>query len=240
MARTLSGKQVIGMRFETVTLGGGWDRCLGPVETTGVWFVWGNSGNGKTSAVVSLCRELSRYGRVLYNSREEGFSLTMQSKLRRYGVGELGARFQVASLTLDELEEKISKPRSPKFVVVDSFQFMGFTYRRFREFCERHPRKLLIFVSRASGRQPEGRAACSAMYDACCKIWVEGYKAFSKGRFMGPDGSVTIWKEGAWRYWGERETDDEKHNVNDSERVQESEGAGIRPRLRQEADGEAS
>ena len=238
MARTLSARQVLGMRFETVTLGGGWDRCLGPVETTGVWFVWGNSGNGKTSAVVSLCKELSRYGKVLYNSREEGFSLTMQNTLRRFGVGELGARFQVASLPLEELDEKISKPRSPKFVVVDSFQFMGFSYRSFRDFCERHQRKLLIFVSRASGRQPEGRAACSAMYDACCKIWVEGYKAFSKGRFIGPEGSVTIWEEGAWKYWGERSSDEGNDHENDSETVQESEGADISAGLRPEADEE--
>lgn len=203
MARTLSAKQVLTIKFDTIRLGGGWDECVGEIETTGIWFIWGNSGNGKTSAVVSLCKELSAFGKVLYNSREEGVSLTMQNTLRRYGMGELGSRFQLANMSLQELDEKISQQRSPKFVVLDSFQFMGLTYKDFRVFCEKHKNKMLIFVSRTRGRQPEGRAAISAMYDASCKIWVEGYKAFSKGRFVGTTGEMTIWDEGAKKYWSD-------------------------------------
>ena len=203
MARTLSAKQVLTIKFDTIRLGGGWDECVGEIETTGIWFIWGNSGNGKTSAVVSLCKELSAFGNVLYNSREEGVSLTMQNTLRRYGMGELGSRFQLANMSLQELDEKISQQRSPKFVVLDSFQFMGLTYKDFRAFCEKHKNKMLIFVSRTRGRQPEGRAAISAMYDASCKIWVEGYKAFSKGRFVGTTGEMTIWDEGAKKYWSD-------------------------------------
>ena len=203
MARTLSAKQVLTIKFDTIRLGGGWDECVGEIETTGIWFIWGNSGNGKTSAGVSLCKELSAFGKVLYNSREEGVSLTMQNTLRRYGMGELGSRFQLANMSLQELDEKISQQRSPKFVVLDSFQFMGLTYKDFRAFCEKHKNKMLIFVSRTRGRQPEGRAAISAMYDASCKIWVEGYKAFSKGRFVGTTGEMTIWDEGAKKYWSD-------------------------------------
>lgn len=203
MARTLSAKQVLTIKFDTIHLGGRWDECVGEIETTGIWFIWGNSGNGKTSAVVSLCKELSAFGKVLYNSREEGVSLTMQNTLRRYGMGELGSRFQLANMSLQELDEKISQQRSPKFVVLDSFQFMGLTYKDFRAFCEKHKNKMLIFVSRTRGRQPEGRAAISAMYDASCKIWVEGYKAFSKGRFVGTTGEMTIWDEGAKKYWSD-------------------------------------
>lgn len=203
MARTLSAKQVLTIKFDTIRLGGGWDECVGEIETTGIWFIWGNSGNGKTSAVVSLCKELSAFGKVLYNSREEGVSLTMQNTLRRYGMGELGSRFQLANMSLQELDEKISQQRSPKFIVLDSFQFMGLTYKDFRAFCEKHKNKMLIFVSRTRGRQPEGRAAISAMYDASCKIWVEGYKAFSKGRFVGTTGEMTIWDEGAKKYWSD-------------------------------------
>ncbi len=203
MARTLSAKQVLTIKFDTIRLGGGWNECVGEIETTGIWFIWGNSGNGKTSAVVSLCKELSAFGKVLYNSREEGVSLTMQNTLRRYGMGELGSRFQLANMSLQELDEKISQQRSPKFVVLDSFQFMGLTYKDFRAFCEKHKNKMLIFVSRTRGRQPEGRAAISAMYDASCKIWVEGYKAFSKGRFVGTTGEMTIWDEGAKKYWSD-------------------------------------
>ena len=42
--------------------------------------VWGKSGNGKTSFVLQLCKELTRYGKVAYDSLEEGSSLTMQKR----------------------------------------------------------------------------------------------------------------------------------------------------------------
>lgn len=202
MARTLSAKQVLSIKYDTVSLGGGWDACLGPVELTGVWFVWGNSGNGKTSALVSLGKELADYGRVLYNSREEAFLPSFQNTLRHFGVGDLGSAFQVSADTIEELTEKLSKRRSPRFVIIDSFQFMGFNYKSFRAFCDRfRNKKLLIFVSRADGLRPQGRSAVSAMYDADCKIWVEGYKAVSKGRYIGETGEAVIWEEGARKYW---------------------------------------
>ena len=39
------------------------------------------------------------------------------------------------------------------------------------------------------------------MYDADLKIWVEGYVAFSKGRYQGATGEYTIWEKGAYDYW---------------------------------------
>ena len=42
----------------------------------------------------------------------------------------------------------------------------------------------------------------NVMYDATLKVWVEGYKATSKGRFIGTTGEYIIWEEGAQVYWG--------------------------------------
>lgn len=35
------------------------------------------------------------------------------------------------------------------------------------------------------------------MYDADLKIYIEGYVAFSKGRYIGDTGRYVIWEEGA-------------------------------------------
>lgn len=56
MGRTLSVKQVLTIKRRTIRLGGIWDDCVGEIDRTGVVFFWGNSGNGKTSAVVSFAR----------------------------------------------------------------------------------------------------------------------------------------------------------------------------------------
>ena len=54
-----------------------------------------------------------------------------------------------------------------------------------------------------AGWLPTGRSGKSVMFDASLKIYVEGYRAFSKGRFIGPKGYYDIWPEEAARYWGE-------------------------------------
>lgn len=206
MAKSLSARQVLEIRREKISLGGEWAGCLGDIDRHCVVFVWGNSGNGKTSAVVSLCRELTAFGKVLYLSLEEGYSLSLQNTLRRFNMAECGSRFQLLeSCTLDELDERLSRPRSPEFIVVDSFQYMHLSYRQYSAFRDRHRNKMLIFVSHADGKRPAGRAARSVEYDAGLKIWVEGHVAFSKGRFIGETGKAVIWAKGAEKYWGKEE-----------------------------------
>lgn len=204
----MTAKEILNIRHRSITLGGEWGNCIGEMDRHGVVFIWGNSGNGKTSAVVSLCKELSSFGKVLYVSLEEGYSLSFQNTLRRYDMYSCGASFQVIdSATLEDIAERLSRPRSPEFVVIDSFQYLGINYRQYIEFKNRFPKKLLVFVSHADGKQPEGRAARSVKYDAGLKIWVEGHVAFSNGRFFGPTGQAVIWKQGAWDYWNKRVKD---------------------------------
>lgn len=100
------------------------------------------------------------------------------------------------------LSERLKKRRSPEFVVVDSLQYTGMSYSDFRTLKERHRDKLLIFISQARGTQPSSRVGVSVMYDAGLKIWVEGYRAFSKGRTFGDKGYYTVWPERAEKYWG--------------------------------------
>ena len=184
-------------------MGGIWTDCVGEMDRHGVVFFWGNSGQGKTSAVVSFCKELCKFGNVLYVSLEEGYSLSMRNTLRRFGMQECGSRFQIAdSMTLEELEERLKKQRSPEFIVIDSFQYTQMSYKDYIKLKKAHRNKLLIFVSHADGKQPDGRPARSVKYDAGLKIWVEGYVAQSIGRFIGRTGKAVIWRKMAEEYWG--------------------------------------
>lgn len=201
----MSAKQIIKLKRETIDLGGIWQNCVGTIDRRCVVFVWGNSGNGKTSAVMSLCRELCAKGlRGVYLSLEEGFSVSFQDTLKRFNMEECGSLFKVAeSCSLSELTERLAKRRSEDFFVIDSIQYLRLTYRQYISLKTNWRSKLFILVSHADGRQPEGRAAKSIMYDAALKIWVEGYTAFSKGRFIGSTGKAVIWDKGARDYWGE-------------------------------------
>lgn len=207
MAKLLSASQVLTIKRKTIQLEGAWGDCLGEIDRTGVVLVWGQSGNGKSSAVMSLAKELTKHGKVLYVSLEEGYALSFQGTLRRYSMQDCKSNFQVvAGVDIDSLSKRLKKRRSADFVIIDSFQYTQLNYKRYLAFKKEHSNKLIIFVSHADGRKPAGRAAEWVKYDADQKIWVEGYKAFSNGRYIGKTGEYTIWPEGAAKYWASRKT----------------------------------
>lgn len=203
MARALSVSEVLKMKKATLPLTGEWEEAFGVPERVGVWIIWGHSGNGKSSFVMQLCKELAKFGKVAYNSLEEGTSLTMKNTLQRFGMAEVNNKLLLLCESMEELSERLSKRRSPDFVIIDSFQYTQMTYKEYIKLKEKHRDKLLVFISHAEGKFPEGRSAKKVMYDSSLKVWVEGYRAISKGRFFGPKGHYTIWPEKAIEYWGE-------------------------------------
>ena len=197
-------REVLGMKYETMDFDGPWLDAFGRPERRGVWIIWGNSGTGKTTFALQLCKYLCRFGKVAYDSLEEGACLTMQNAFRREGMMEVNKRFLlIDNENMEELSVRLKRQKSPDIMVIDSFQYTGMNYRQYIAFKERHRRKLLIFISHADGKLPNGRAAKSLMYDASLKIYVEGFRAFSKGRFIGPKEHYDIVPEKARTYWGE-------------------------------------
>ena len=204
MGRALTVKEVLNKKRQTFPFDGKWADAFGQPERTGVWFIYGRSANGKTSFVMQLIAELCKYERVAFDSLEEGDSLSMRQKLVRHGLLNVGNRLHLLNEGMKDLSERLMQRKSYNIVVIDSFQYTQMSYKDYIRLKERHKDKLLIFLSHANGHNPRGSAAVSVKYDATLKIWVEGYKAFSEGRFMGPKGEFTIWDEGAARYWGEK------------------------------------
>lgn len=177
-------------------------EAFGRPLRTGLWFIWGDSGNGKTRFALQLCKELCRFGRVGYNSLEEGNSDTMQEAFAQTGMASVKRKLVLLHETMDELSHRLSQPKSPDIIFIDSWQYTFMTFNQLLEFKRRHADKLIIMLSQAEGKQPEGRTAKRVMFDAALKIWVEGYRAISKGRYFGPKGYYTIWAEGAAKYYG--------------------------------------
>lgn len=203
MGRALTVKEVLNKKRQTFPFDGKWADAFGQPERTGVWFIWGRSGNGKTSFVMQLIAELCKYDRVAFDSMEEGDSLSMRQKLVRHGLSKVGSRFHLLNAEpMTELKERLARRKSYNIIVIDSFQYTQMSYRDYIQFKEQNKDKLIVFISHAKGSLPRGSAAEGVMYDATLKIWVEGFKAFSKGRFIGETGEFTIWDEGAARYWG--------------------------------------
>lgn len=204
-ARNAKGvREVLSMKFDTFPFSGAWYDAFGTPERRGIWIIWGNTGSGKTSFVMQLCKELCKYGRVAYDSLEEGACLTMQNSLKRFNMQEVNGKFLLLNVEpIDQLCLRMKRQKSPDFVVIDSLQYTQLTYAQFIKIKEAYRNKLIIFISHASGTNPDGRVAKKVAFDAALKIYVEGKRAFSKGRFIGPVGHFDVWPEEAAAYYGE-------------------------------------
>ena len=146
MTKALTAGDVLRQKKNTFPFEGSWKDAFGEPERTGIWFIWGNSGNGKSSFVMQLCKELCKFDRVAYDSLEEGTSLTMQASLRRHGMADCGRRFSLLNdEPMDELKARLDKRKSFNIVVVDSFQYTQMTYSDYKLLNERYRNKLIIF-----------------------------------------------------------------------------------------------
>jgi KaiC/GvpD/RAD55 family RecA-like ATPase len=203
--KALSPAEILKMKKATIPFTGAWQEAFGNPEWVGVWIVWGNSGSGKSSFVMQLCKELAQWKKVVYNSLEQRHSKTMQDAIRDYNMQSCRPGwFQVIpGEPLDKFSERLLKPRSPEVVIIDSYQYTQMGYKDYIAFKEKHPNKLIIFVSHADGAQPDGRAAKKVKYDAELKVYVDKFRAFSLGRTAGELGYYTVWEKRAKELWGE-------------------------------------
>lgn len=206
--RALSPTEILSKKIARLDFDGAWEASLGKPATSGVWIVWGSSGNGKSSYVMQLAKYLCRFDRVLYDSLEESTGLSFQRSLARNGMQEVSRRFMILDREpMERVAERLKRRKSPGVAIIDSFQYAGLTYNAYKELKESLPGKLLIFVSHAEGLRPAGRPAKNVEYDADVKIRVEGFRAICKSRFLEhPSVPYTIWAEGAAKYWGDAET----------------------------------
>jgi hypothetical protein len=200
--RGLTVQNVLSYKPKVMDFEGSWLNSFGCPELSGSWLIWGGSGNGKTRFALKLSKYLCRFGRVVYNSLEEGLSLSMQNAIREVGMTDVSRRFLLLDKEpIKDLTERLGKQKSADIVIIDSLQYSGLNYERYKMLKDSFRGKLFIFVSHAEGKQPEGRIAKSIRFDSNVKIWIEGYKAVVVSRFGGGE-LFTIWDKGAIQYWG--------------------------------------
>lgn len=213
MSRAISNINVLAARFETVEFAGEWLASFGRPELRGTWIIWGGSGSGKTTFTLMICKYLANFGRVAYNSLEQGLSLSLQKAWERVGMGEAGNSVILLNKEeLPELRARLNKRKSPEIIIIDSVQYLdGFNWASFKKLKREYPDKLFIFISQAdrAGKDPDGKLAGKIRYDAEIKIKVEGFKAFVTTRYedaeRGEGGAdFIIWEQGAAEYWAEQ------------------------------------
>lgn len=200
--RALTIADIKKKKFKTFVLSHHWQNHIGTPEQNGVWFVWGNSGHGKSRFLMLLAKELSHYTKVAYNALEEGARFSIQKNINETNIDDSKDIMILDREPISELKDRLRKRKAPKVVFIDSLQYTGMTKKQYIELKEEFKETLFIFNSHAEGKEPLGNIAKFVRYDADVKIRVEGFKAFPMSR-MGGGENFIIWEDGANKYWNE-------------------------------------
>lgn len=186
MKKVITVNQLLMKKFEIMEFDGHWLDSFGKPERTGIWIVWGGSGNGKTRFCLQLAKYLTRFGKVAYNPLEEGARRTLQKAVIESRMKSVASKFMILDREhKEDLDERLSAKKSPDIVIIDSFQYFGLNKSEYIAFKEKHKNKLIIFVSHAEGLNPEGRVASFVRYDADVKVHVHSYQANITSRYGG-------------------------------------------------------
>lgn len=203
--RAYSPTEIESLRIPELPFEGEWERAFGRPSRFERWFVCGESTSGKSSFVMMLSKKLCEFGKVDYVSLEEGANLSFKKRIGRLRMKEVAGRFKVVtSTTVAELAERLARPKSANFVVVDSVQYLDVqSFARLKKLLlDRFPRKSFVLVSQVYKGRPKGKMADDIRFDCGVKIYTRGYRAYCQGRYADDAAAyLTVWEEGACKYY---------------------------------------
>lgn len=193
--------------FDTVDFKGRWLASIGRPELRGSWFIWGGSGSGKTTFVLQLCKYLTQFGRVAYNSLEQGLSLSIQAAWGRVDMQEAGNNIILLNKEcLADVRKRLRKRNAPRIVVFDSLIcIQGFNRIVYSSLLSEFPNTLFVFICHERNGKLDPAVGETVRRLSDVKIYVEGYVAYPTTRYeneeKGEGGAqYVIWEKGAKEY----------------------------------------
>lgn len=218
ITKALSMSNLRRKKFNPVTFGEPWNSFLGSRELKGVWTIYGPSGHGKTSMAIQLANYLCQFGKVMYDSIEQGASESLIEAFRREGLLHQDGRCILEEFAdLEVLKEKLTVPskknpniriekkHTPKIIVIDSLNTLPVnSYKYVKELTDLLPNKLFILIGWGKmdrGQvKPDGAIVKKAIFYADVKIKVEAFRAYANARGNSKTTVYTISEEMAKIY----------------------------------------
>ena len=179
--KAISVKTLREKKFHLLDFDGEWKEKMGDPEQGFRAMFYGPSGSGKTTEVLRFADYLAQhFGKVMYNSWEEGISKSIQDTVISQNLQADGLFF-FDGLSYEEMCEKAKRGRY-RFVIIDSIQYMGFTYSQYQEFNRRFKAKGLILISQVNGKG-KARGGEQILHAVDMKVGIDAGKANYRSRY---------------------------------------------------------
>lgn len=127
---TMTVKELQMAQFKVLKFDAEWKSLIGCPEGNFSMMIYGVPGQGKTTLAIKLAEYLSNnFGKVVYNSSEEGISLSLQGKMKNINSNN----FFLTTYNDFESLRKYLKKSTSKFIVIDSINHMNITSDQLEE-----------------------------------------------------------------------------------------------------------
>lgn len=203
MARGITVKTLLNKKFKTFRFTGIWEKVLGEQERGGIWVIYGNEKNGKTTLALLLSEYLTQFENLNYVSAEEGTGFTFQQNIARAKIDFKNTKIKFHDfLEMEELETMLSKRQSAKIIVIDNATAYVDDLKTavLRKLKRQFPDTLFIIMAHMEKNEPT--TAMAKLAKKLCNVYfrVEGLTAFVGGRC--PGGILTINDQTAMLFHG--------------------------------------
>jgi len=212
MKRALGVTEFLSKKFIEFDFENQWLLAMGKPEKNFKAIIYGKPKNGKTEFCIMFAKYLTRFGKVLYNSFEQGHSKSLQDAFVRKNMMDVRGKIIVTHKEkFDQMHHRLKMKKSPNIIFIDSVNHIKLTQEQWKQLTEDFSKKVFIVVSHATGDEPKGGTAEFIQYDVDISILVKGFVAHCQGRFGGGD-DIIIWQEGYQRYMARQQHSKKQNN----------------------------
>jgi predicted ATP-dependent serine protease len=132
-------------KFKTLTFSEKYAALFGNPQRNFIAMCYGESGSGKSVFLLQFADYFARhFGKVLYNSHEEGINQTVVDRINHFDIGAKKL-FVGNALTFGDMCEKIER-NYYRLVIIDSVKYMGFTFAQLKELRARFAKRQIVVI----------------------------------------------------------------------------------------------
>lgn len=184
MGKTFSINTLINKDYQTYEINEEWKKVIGTPAKNFQMLIWGEPGQGKTSFAMQLTKYLTNFGKVYYNSCEQGEGQSLKSAAILCGMDDIRpGKFMIGDRdTYPEMMKKLETNHA-RFVVIDSLQYARMTSLQYVEMQKKFRRKAFIVISWSRSGKPKGEYAKQIEYMVDIKTIVHAGVARSSSRY---------------------------------------------------------
>lgn len=150
--KIISANKLKEKKFVTLDFTEIWLDLFGLPERNFKLLITGEAKSGKSTLMLRFADYLAtNFGKVMYNSHEEGHSKTFQDRLKSNNISS-DRLFIGHKITFEQMMDESFKRKYYHTIFIDSLQYMSLTYSQYKQLTAKYKNKSFCFISQVNGR----------------------------------------------------------------------------------------